>query len=205
MSGPAFGDSVERSFVGAWQSHAVANPSHFEPMRRELNTDRLLLRPWRPSDAETHRQLWTERDRRSLRLIDEDGRPTVDDLRERMAAQSAGATTGLRLYAVERLTYDDFVGYCGLIVGAADVDEPEIAFEFTRSQHGNGYATEAATIVVAEAVSTGRKRLWATVREWNTSSFRVLDKVGFRHSGRVTSDRDRGDTVWMTMDLAADP
>jgi hypothetical protein len=45
MSGPAFGDSVARSFVGAWQSHAVANPSHFEPMRRELNTDRLLLRP----------------------------------------------------------------------------------------------------------------------------------------------------------------
>ena len=174
-------------------------------MRRELNTDRLLLRPWRVSDAEPHRQLWTERDRRSLRLIDADGRPTAADLQERMAEQSNDATTGLMLYAVERLACGEFVGYCGLIVGEADVIEPEIAFEFAKRHHGNGYATEAATVVVAEAASTGRKRLWATVREWNTPSFRVLEKVGFHHSGRITPDQERGDSVWMTMELTANP
>ena len=107
-------------------------------MRRQLNTDRLLLRPWRASDAEPHRQLWTERDRRSLRLIDADGRPTAADLQERMADQSNEAETNLRLYAVERLGCGDFVGYCGLIVGDAYVVEPAIAFEFAKRHQGNG-------------------------------------------------------------------
>jgi RimJ/RimL family protein N-acetyltransferase len=173
----------------------------FRPMTSELFTDRLHLRPWRAADAEPHRQLWTERDRRSLRLIDAEGRPTVDDLRERMAEHSDGAERSLRLFAVERLAGADFIGYCGLIVGQASAEEPEIAYEFARRVHGNGYATEAAGIVVAEAAATGRSRLWATVREWNTPSLRVLEKVGFHDSGRVTPDPDRGGTIWMTMDL----
>lgn len=175
----------------------------FKPMTPELFTDRLHLRPWRASDAEPHRQLWTERDRRALRRIDADGRPTVEDLRERMAEQSADAQSGMTLYAVERLADADFIGYCGLIVGQANAAEPEIAYEFARRIHGNGYATEAARIVVAEATATGRSRLWATVREWNTPSFRVLEKVGFHDSGRITPDPDRGDTIWMTINLTS--
>ncbi len=170
-------------------------------MASELFTDRLHLRAWRASDAETHRELWTERDPRSLRLIDVDGRPTVEDLRERMAEQSADAQSGLTLYAVERRVGAAFIGYCGLIVGHASAAEPEIAYELARRIHGNGYATEAARIVVAEAAATGRSRLWATVREWNAPSIRVLEKVGFRDSGCVTPDPDRGDTIWMTVDL----
>ena len=170
-------------------------------MARELFTERLHLRPWRASDAEAHRELWAERDRRSLRLIDAEGRPTVEDLRERMAEEPTGAESGLTLYAVERLTENDFIGYCGLIVGQATNEEPELAYEFSRRTHGKGYATEAAAAVVAEAAATGRSRLWATVREWNSPSFRVLEKVGFQDSGRVTPDPDRGDSVWMTRAL----
>jgi hypothetical protein len=33
----------------------------------------------------------------------------------------------------------------------------------------------------------------------------VLEKVGFRDSGRITPDPDRGDTLWMTMDLTSGP
>jgi RimJ/RimL family protein N-acetyltransferase len=175
----------------------------FRPMATELFTDRLHLRPWRASDAEPHRRLWTERDPRSLRLIDAEGRPSVHDLREGMAEQSQGSHPSLRLYAVERLAGGDFIGYCGLIVGQASTEEPEIAYELARRTHGHGYATEAARIVVAEAAATGRSRLWATVREWNTLSFRVLEKVGFHDSGRITPDPDRGDSIWMTMDLTS--
>lgn len=172
----------------------------FKPMASELGTDRLHLRPWRAADAEPHRLLWAERDRRSLRLIGADGRPTVEDLRDRMAERAA-AEPGLTLYAVERLAEGDFIGYCGLIVGRASAAEPEIAFELARRVHGHGYATEAARVVVAEAAATGRRRLWATVRKWNTASFGVLEKVGFHDSGRLTPDPDRGDSVWMTREL----
>ena len=122
-----------------------------------------------------------------------------------MAEQSRDAHRVWRLLAVERLAGADFIGYCGLIAGQASTEEPEIAYEFARRIHGNGYATEAARVVVAEAAATGRSRLWATVREWNTPSLRVLEKVGFHDSGRITPDPDRGDTIWMTMDLTSGP
>lgn len=64
-----------------------------------------------------------------------------------------------------------------------------------------GYATEAAGAVIAAARDTGRTRLWATVREWNVASFRVLEKNGFLDSAKRTRENERGDRVWMTRDL----
>jgi hypothetical protein len=51
----------------------------------------------------------------------------------------------------------DVIGYCGLVVGRATIDEPELAFELFRMAHGNGYATGAAAAVVAAAADTGRR------------------------------------------------
>ncbi|MEC3918609.1 GNAT family N-acetyltransferase [Nocardia sp. CDC160] len=117
------------------------------------------------------------------------------------AGQTPGAEQGLGLLVVERRDTGEFIGYCGLIVGQGTYDEPEIAYELAQRAHGNGYATEAGRVVVEAAARTGRKRLWATVREWNTASFRVLEKLDFYNSGRVTPDSARGDSIWMTREL----
>ena len=167
----------------------------------ELVTARLRLRRWLPSDAEDYRDLWIERDPRSLRRIDADGRPTIADFRERLAANPRLAEAGLGLLAIERNDTGAFVGYCGLIVGEASLNEPEIAYELARRAHGQGFATEAASAVIEAAARTGRHRLWATVREWNAPSFRVLEKLGFSRSGRVTVDAEHGDSIWMTRSL----
>jgi RimJ/RimL family protein N-acetyltransferase len=53
--------------------------------------------------------------------------------------------------------------------------------------------------VLEVAIATGRKRLWATVRTWNTPSFRVLEKLGFERD-HVSVD-DRGELVWLTRSL----
>jgi [ribosomal protein S5]-alanine N-acetyltransferase len=54
--------------------------------RREvvLETDPLVLRPWRVAEAALQRELWTERDPRvpPHRRIDKDGNPTVADFEE---------------------------------------------------------------------------------------------------------------------------
>jgi RimJ/RimL family protein N-acetyltransferase len=75
----------------------------------------------------------------------------------------------------------------------------EIAYELFRSAHGHGYATEAACAVLAAASTTGRGRVWATVRTWNAPSFRVLEKLGFERD-HVSAD-DRGELVWLTRAL----
>ncbi|OUE19179.1 Acetyltransferase (GNAT) family protein [Clavibacter michiganensis] len=175
------------------------------PLPVRLETARLRLRPLGPADAELVHRLWVERDPRHPphRRVDGEGHPSLGEVRDRLVVQEEESLrTGIGLLAVERRDAPDAVGYCGLVVGSASVEEPEMAFELLRDAHGQGIATEAARALVEAARETGRTRLWSTVRHWNAASLRVLEKAGFAESGRVTADAEHGDTVWMTCDLA---
>jgi RimJ/RimL family protein N-acetyltransferase len=173
----------------------------FGDFPKQLTTERLRLRTWEPADAEDYRGLWAERDPRAVRRIDEHGRPTIDDIRRWLTDNPLGAEPGLGLLPIVRRNEGDLIGYCGLTIGQGSFEEPEIAYELAKRAHGFGYATEAARAVIDAAAETGRKRLWATVRDWNAASFRVLEKLGFYDSGRVTEDPQRGNSIWMTCDL----
>jgi RimJ/RimL family protein N-acetyltransferase len=176
--------------------------SRFTSMPVELTTDRLRLRRLHEEDSQTVRDLWLERDPRVPRRIDRVGRPSVEEIRERIADQLIESDrSGLALLVIERHSGPGLLGYCGLTVGAGSHAEPEIAFELFKAHHGYGFATEAGSAVVDAARVTGRSRLWATVREWNTPSFQVLARLGFSDSGRRTEDSVHGDTFWMVRDL----
>lgn len=160
-------------------------------MSVSLETERLTMRLWAESDVDDYRALVAERG---------DGVPTVENIRGRIATQlAATAQTGIALLPIRRRIEGDFIGYCGLSVGRASVEEPEIAYELFERVHGHGYATEAARAVFDTAVGTGRTRLWSTVRIWNVPSFRVLEKLGFQRDH--VSDDDRGELVWLTRAL----
>lgn len=143
-----------------------------------LETDRLLLRPWRATEAAVQREMWIERDPRvpPHRRIDADGHPSIADFEE---AVCAGGPSSVGLLAVERKAVGDAIGYCGLVDSGHGAGEPELAFEFLRRFWGQGYATEASWAVLDWARSSGHARLWASVCDWNTASRRVLSKVGF--------------------------
>lgn len=148
-----------------------------------LETDRLLLRPWRVSEAVIKRELWAERDPRvpPHRRISADGRPTVAELE---AAIRANQPSSVGVLAAERKVAGDVIGYCGLVPSGRGAQEPELAFELLRRFWGQGFATEASWAVLGWARSSGYERLWATVWDWNTASRRVLAKVGFTETGR---------------------
>jgi [ribosomal protein S5]-alanine N-acetyltransferase len=163
-----------------------------------LETDRLLLRPWRVAEAVVQRELWLERDPRvpPHRRVDASGRPTVDDLEEWIRSNQP---TSIGLLAVERKDARDVIGYCGLIDSGRGSDgEPELAFELLRRAWRQGYATEASSAVLDWARSSGYSRLWATVRDWNTASRRVLAKVGFSETDRVERDEVYGNNLFAT-------
>ncbi len=162
-----------------------------------LETERLRLRWWQESEAHIQRQLWTERDPRvpAHRRIDADGRPTLADLTRWI--RTAERAYGFGLPAVEVVTTGQVIGYCGLVVNAKVPEgEPELAYELLTASWGNGYATEAARAVVAWAHASGHHRIWATVREWNTASRRVLAKLGFTETGQVDPDPIHGDSLY---------
>jgi [ribosomal protein S5]-alanine N-acetyltransferase len=162
-----------------------------------LETDRLVLRPWRVAEAALQRELWIERDPRvpPHRRIDANGHPTVADLEESIRTNQPSSSIGL--LAVERKTAGDVIGYCGLVdSGRASDGEPELAFELLRRVWCPGYATEASRAVLDWARSSGYERVWAAVWEWNTASRRVLAKLGFTETDRTEVDPVRGTTLF---------
>jgi RimJ/RimL family protein N-acetyltransferase len=176
----------------------MASMSVWRPMPTSLTTHRLRLDAWRAEDLDDYDTLVHERDPRTA-AAPRDGRPTTDELRARIGRlQTSIADTGIGLLTVR--IGDRFVGYCGLVVGRASLDEPELAYELLATCHGNGYATEAARAMVGAAAGTGRSRLWATVRDWNDASFRVLEKLDFERITKTTSD-DFGVLIWCTREL----
>ena len=166
-----------------------------------LETGRLLLRPWRVAETVVLRELWTERDPRvpPHRRIDAHGHPTVADLEESIRTSQPSS---IGLLAVERKAMGDVIGYCGLIDSGRGVEgEPELAFELLRRVWRQGYATEASLAVLNWARSAGYGRLWATVRDWNTASRRVLAKAGFTETEREEPDAAYGTTLFATRRL----
>jgi [ribosomal protein S5]-alanine N-acetyltransferase len=166
-----------------------------------LETDRLLLRPWRVAEAAVQRELWTERDPRvpPHRRIDADGHPTVSDIEDWIRAAQPSS---IGLLAVERKAAGDVIGYCGLLdSGQGSEGKPELAFELLRRVWGQGYATEASWAVLDWARAYGYQRLWATVWDWNSASRRVLAKVGFTETDRKEVDAIHGTSLLTTRRL----
>ncbi|MEQ4519017.1 GNAT family N-acetyltransferase [Pseudarthrobacter sp. B907] len=162
-----------------------------------LETDRLLLRPWQVSDAAVLRELWTERDPRvpPHRRISADGHPTLEDIEDSIRRDDRHPFPGL--LAAEQKGSGQVIGYCGLIPNRhGQPEEPELAFEFLRDVWRQGFATEASRSVLQQAQESGYRRIWATVRDWNTASRRVLAKLGFVETGRVEPDDIHGDSLF---------
>ena len=161
-----------------------------------LKTDRLFLRKRRVDEAAIYRRLWTERvpPVPPHRRINSEGRPTVDDIAAQIRVERAESRPGI--LGVERRETADVIGYCGLIFhGNGSPGEPELVYELLRSAHGCGYATEAGGAVVTWVSEAGYPRLWATVRDWNVASRRVLEKLEFRESGVIEPDAVYGDSL----------
>lgn len=162
-----------------------------------LETERLLLRPWRVSEAAIQLRLWSERDPRvpPHRRISPDGHPTLEDIEEWIRRGDRDLSPGL--LAAEQKSSGEVIGYCGLIPnGYGQAEEPELAFEFLRKVWCQGFATEASWAVLERAQASGYRCLWATVRDWNTASRRVLAKLGFVETGQVVRDEVHGDSLF---------
>ncbi len=171
-----------------------------------LQTVRLILRPRRVGEAAIYRQLWTERDPRvpPHRRIGSDGRPTVEDIAERIRAEHEQPGPGI--LAVERKDTAAVIGYCGLSALPSGLpDEAELAYELVRAAHGCGYATEAGQAVVTWASEAGYRRLWATVWDWNVASRRVLEKLRFREMGRAEPDSAYGHSLLTVREFSTVP
>ncbi len=72
------------------------------------------------------------------------------------------------------------IGYCGLVFGE-DTSQPEIIYGFAKSAWGQGYASEAAHVMLEHGFKTVKLEcILATADPENTASLKILEsKLGF--------------------------
>ncbi|MEQ8281497.1 MAG: GNAT family N-acetyltransferase [Parvibaculum sp.] len=142
-----------------------------------LETDRLLLRPSRISDA------------RALLAIlgDEASRPhtfnlaSLREARRYIAANECHRRKlGYGLWIVTEKSSGQIVGFGGLYDDPFDVLwGPEIAYHFTTDVRGEGYATELTLYALNTAREMNLAEVSAFAHPDNAASRRVLEKAGF--------------------------
>ena len=159
----------------------------FSPMPLRIETERLVLTPEEPGDAEWFTELLNARGT---------GTFTVADALERIDAMTGTIDiTGIGALVLRKRPDGEALGYTALVVGRGSLDEPELAYELLPRAHGRGYATEAARALLDAAFGTRRDRIWATIGSWNAPSLRVAEKLGFRRDHCTTEGS--GELAWM--------
>ena len=150
-----------------------------------LETERLLVRTWTPSDAEEGFRIWS--DAEVMRYVGT-GQPnaTIEETRAwigRMAAHHE--LHGFGFWAVVEKDSGQLVGSCGMGYQRDGGLPIEFGYTLARSRWGRGYATEAASACLRYAFETlGFTELVASVDALNVASQRVLEKIGFKYLRR---------------------
>lgn len=153
-----------------------------------LRTARLLLRPFTERDADAIFALQSNPN--VLRYWD------APPWKERVRAerfieacrQMEQERTGVRL-AVERAADAVFIGWCCLVRWNQEHRSAAIGYCFDDSVWGQGFATEAAGALLQWGFDTlDLNRVQAETDTRNTSSGRVLEKLGFVREGTLRED-----------------
>lgn len=148
-----------------------------------IETERLVLRSWRPEDLPVF--IAMNKDERVMRYF-----PATLSDDETVAfynrIQDEFSKKGWGLYAVERKSVGDFIGYVGLHEIGFDADFApgvEIGWRLAADYHNQGYATEAAMAVFKLAKDAGIGRLYSFTAKLNGPSERVMQKIGMQKAG----------------------
>ncbi|MFI5490770.1 GNAT family N-acetyltransferase [Micromonospora echinaurantiaca] len=150
-----------------------------------LHTDRLLLEPYQPDDAEDFVTLFTD---------PEVGRFMGDGP---LTAEEAGALFGRvfsKVYAAD--LFDVWaVRHDSRYVGHAEIKRTdqvaghEIIYALAKPAWGGGLGTELARALVRYGFDTlDLSRVYATVADANHASLALLGKLGFAHERDIVED-----------------
>lgn len=158
-------------------------------MNTQLETKRLLLRPFELADAEdvlafgSHPEVCRY-------TCDDDSIKTVDDARRIITDvwHADYETHGYGRFAVVDKQTGRVFGFSGLKY-LTDLEETDIGYRFLPEYWGKGIATEAGRVVMDYGRDElGLKNIIGMVVPENTASHRVLEKLGLRQAEQVEMD-----------------
>jgi len=169
-----------------------------DPTLTVIETERLLLRHLTPNDAPFILDLLNQPS--FLQFIGDRGVRTLDDARQYIAKGPAAsyARHGFGLYLTALRASGEPVGLCGLIKRDT-LPDVDVGYAFLPQFWAKGYATEAATAVLAYGRQTLHiPRIIAIVNPDNAGSIAVLQKVGLRFEKMVRLSEDEPEVLLFT-------
>jgi len=149
---------------------------------------RLLLRSPERSDASAIASAL--RDRKVSRPIHLPARYSIHDAREFIGRSKQGLKDGSKYYlSIILRESGELIGGCGLDQIRLDHRNAHIGYWIARPQWGNGYASEAASILITAGFrDLGLHRIHTGAFPDNHRSKRVLHRLGFHIEGRTRQD-----------------
>jgi RimJ/RimL family protein N-acetyltransferase len=157
-----------------------------------INTERLLLRRWRPSDRQPFARLNADpivMEHFLSRLERAESDAFVDRIEAHFIANGYG------LWAVEVPGEAAFIGYVGLALATFDAHftpAVEIGWRLARDHWGRGFATEAARAAVADGFDrVGLEEIVSFTVPANVKSWRVMERLGMTRDPADDFDHPR--------------
>lgn len=153
---------------------------------RDIETDRLILRKFRESDAEA---FFNYRPDPRVALYQGEGwddykfEQAIEFVKEQSNSQPGIPDTWFQI-AIELKGTGALIGDCAIHTLPQDINQVEIGFTLNPVYQGKGFAAEAVRCLLDYIFNTiDRHRAIAVVDVRNTSSIKLLEKVGMRREG----------------------
>ena len=143
-----------------------------------INTERLILRPFKENDAEAMYKNWTsdERVAKYCRWYPHDN---IDTTRELLKMYLSLAEQGFEYnWAIVLNGSDEPIGTIGVIETDEKRKSAEIGYVLSYDHWNNGYATEALKAVIDILFHSGFTTIEADCHVDNPASCRVMEKCG---------------------------
>ena len=158
-------------------------------MTPPIFTPRLMLRPFELADIETAYQM--NLDPEVTKFTGDGGVVSLEETARRIKEDVLGdyEKYGFGRFVVELKSSRQFIGFCGLKC-LSDSQEVDLGFRFRKEFWGQGLATEAGQACVEFGFEELQlKQIIALVLPENAASVRVLEKLGFSHSGSLIEEK----------------
>jgi RimJ/RimL family protein N-acetyltransferase len=148
-----------------------------------LETERLLLRPWRKEDFRPYHELLQHPE--VHRHFGPKPMALEECWRRLMASVGGWQLNGFGTWAVERKADHKLIGNVGIFTAWRDLEpefgeEPEMGWIFAAETHGKGMASEACHAAIGWIEANLRPTpIWAIIAPTNESSMKLAGKLGF--------------------------
>ena len=165
-----------------------------------ITTKRLVLREF--SEEDWSAILTYQSDPRYLRYYDWSER-TEQNVRAFVRMFIAQRETEPRIkyqLAITIPSSGQLIGNCGIRKKIPDVQDADIGYELDPRYWGYGYATEAASAILAFGFrELALHRIWAWCIAENVASAHVLEKLGMRQEGHLRENEWMQGRWWDTL------